>query len=290
MKCLECKSVASSIIEKVKNETQSFILKENRRPGLAVILVGDNPSSITYVRKKEEKAEEVGFVHFQYNKSEDCTEKELIDLIEELNSNNSIDGILVQLPLPSHISEKKVIEHIAPEKDVDGFTSLSLGKLLTGEETFIPCTPKGILSILKYYNIETKGKRVVVLGRSNIVGKPIANILMQKGYDATVTICNSFTPQLREITLESDIVILAMGKPCLIDSSFIKDGAVVIDVGVTRIKDDSKKSGFRLSGDALYSSFQNREISITPVPGGVGLMTVGSLMENTLLAAIRRQG
>ena len=281
--------MSERLLASVREETLSFVNKGNRAPSLAVILVGDDPASSSYVRSKGKRCEELGFVHFQYSLSEDSLESEVIALVEKLNRDDSVDGILVQLPLPKHISAEKVINTIAPGKDVDGFSPYSMGRLALGNPSFIPCTPLGILKIMENWNIQTKGKRVCVIGRSNIVGKPMAIILSQKGYDATVTLCNSHTENLREITKESDIVIVAVGKPGLIDSSYIKDGAAVIDVGINRVEDSTKKKGYRLTGDCDYESFTERDVMITPVPGGVGLLTVTALMMNTLTAAENRK-
>ena len=287
---LGCKAVAASVMEEIRKETEIFTSEGNKAPSLAVVLVGHDGASETYVRKKAEAATELGFLHFQYSLDEDTAESDLLSLIDELNERDDIDGILVQLPLPRQINERKVIERISPEKDVDGFSPVNAGRLMTGEECFIPCTPEGIMRILSYYHIETAGRKAVVIGRSNIVGKPMAMLLVQKGIDATVTVCNTKTPDLREYTLGADIIIVATGKPGTIDSSFVKDGAVIIDVGMNRIPDSTKEKGFRLTGDADYASFKDRDVSITPVPGGVGLMTVSMLMANTLQAAKRRAG
>ena len=288
MKRLGCKEVSEAVLSSLKERTELFMKKGNRAPSLAVVLVGHDPASETYVRKKAEACEALGFSHFQFSFESDVPESSLLSLIAELNERSDIDGILVQLPLPETIDERKIIERIAPEKDVDGFSPVNAGRMLTGGKSFIPCTPKGILRTLEYYGVETVGKKVVVIGRSNIVGKPMAVLLMQKGIDATVTVCNTRTPDLREYTIGADIIIVATGHPGTIDSSYVKDGAVVIDVGVNRIPDSTKAKGFRLTGDADYSSFKDRDVSITPVPGGIGLMTVSMLMENTFEAAERR--
>lgn len=290
MKRLGCKAVSEDSIERIRKETELFVSQGNNAPGLAVILVGNNPASETYVRNKTVQAEKAGFVHFQYNLSVDCEENELLSLIDKLNEDDSIDGILVQLPLPKHLSEKKVIERISPDKDVDGFSAISVGRLCQGEESFVPCTPLGVIEILNYYGYSTSGKRVVVIGRSNIVGKPMAMLLMQRGMDATVTVCNTKTPDLKEYTLNADIIIVAAGCVNTIDSSYVKDGAVVIDVGINRVEDPTREKGFHLEGDCNYQSFKDRDVAITPVPGGVGLMTVAMLMKNTLKAAKLRRG
>lgn len=290
MRRLGCKEVADSVLDELKTKTEDFTKQGNRAPSLAVVLVGHDAASETYVRKKAEACARLGFLHFQYSFDEDCSESELLTLIDELNGRDDVDGILVQLPLPASISERRVIERISPEKDVDGFSPVNAGRLLIGEDCFVPCTPKGIMETLRYYGVETAGKKAVVIGRSNIVGKPMAAILMQRSIDATVTVCNTKTPDLREYTLQADIIIVATGHPGTIDETYVKDGAVVIDVGVNRIPDPSKKSGYHLSGDADYASFTNRNVSITPVPGGIGLMTVSMLMSNTFEAAMRRRG
>lgn len=275
-------------MNELRDKTQLLIDKGLRVPSLAVVLVGSNPASQTYVRNKANACKELGYMHFQYNLSEDCKEEELLDLIESLNRDDGIDGILVQVPLPKQIDELKAIAAIAPEKDVDGFTEGNAGRLMIGKDCFLPCTPKGIMRIIDFYGIETRGRRAVVIGRSNIVGKPVSMLLMSKGRDATVTVCNSYTEDLRKHTLDADIVIVAVGKPGFIDSSYIKDGAAVIDVGINRIEDSSKRSGFRVVGDVDYDSFGNRDVSLTPVPGGVGVMTVAMLMENTYQARMER--
>lgn len=285
-----CRNVADSVIERIRKETEVFVAKGNRAPSLAVVLVGNDSASETYVRKKKEACESLGFLHFQYTFDEDVKEERILSLIDELNCNDDVDAILVQLPLPKHIDEKKIIERISPEKDADGFSPVNIGRLLIGEDAFVPCTPNGIMEILHYYSIPTAGKKAVVIGRSNIVGKPMAAILMQRGVDATVTVCNTKTPDLKKETIDADIVIVATGHPGTIDSSYIKDGAAVIDVGVNRVEDSSRPKGFRLTGDVDYHSFESRDVMITPVPGGVGLMTVAMLMANTLKAAERRRG
>ncbi len=287
---LNCKELSKSVLNDVKERTQAFVNKGNRAPSLAVILVGNNPASLSYVKSKAKKCSLVGFVHFQYSLSEDCLESDVISLIEKLNADDNIDGILVQLPLPGHINKDRVINAISKDKDVDGFTPYNMGRLALGLDSIIPCTPLGIVEILKNWNIETKGKRVCVIGRSTIVGKPLSILLSNPGFDSTVTLCNSHTVNLKEITLSSDIIITAVGKASFIDSSFVKDGAVVIDVGINRVEDTTSEKGYVLKGDCDYDSFIYRDVMITPVPGGVGLMTVASLMMNTLTCAEKRRG
>ncbi len=285
---LNCKELSKRVLNEVKERTLVFVNKGNRAPSLAVVLVGNDPASQSYVKSKAKKCALVGFVHFQYSLSEDCLESDVISLIEKLNDDEMVDAILLQLPLPGHINKDRVINAIKKEKDVDGFTPYNMGCLALALEGVIPCTPLGILEILKNWNIETEGKSVCVIGRSTIVGKPLSILLSNPGYDATVTLCSSHTVNLKEITLSSDIVISAVGKPNFIDSSFIKDGAVVIDVGINRVEDSTSEKGYILKGDCDYDSFKNRDIMITPVPGGVGLMTVAALMMNTLTLAEKR--
>jgi methylenetetrahydrofolate dehydrogenase (NADP+)/methenyltetrahydrofolate cyclohydrolase len=227
----------------------------------------------------------LGFGHKDYNLDAHTTEDELLDLIEDLNNDSSVDGILVQLPLPKGLDEEKVIEAINPNKDVDGFHPMNTGKLLTGLDGFVSCTPNGVMAMLNYYNIETSGKHAVIVGRSNIVGKPMAALLMQKGVDATVTVCNSRTKNLENYTKTADILIAAIGKSEFITASMIKDGAVVIDVGINRVEDKSRKRGYRVCGDVNYADCESKASAMTPVPGGVGLMTIAMLMENTVKGA-----
>ena len=288
MKRLGCKAVQEKLELELKAKVESFVLKGNRAPSLAVILIGNDGASETYVKNKHSACDRLGFLHFDYRFDEDVEEEDVLSLVEELNKREDVDGILVQLPLPKHIDEKKIINSIAPEKDVDGFSPVNVGHLCLGDECYVPCTPKGIIEILRYYGIKTERKKVVVIGRSNIVGKPMAMLLMQKGADATVTVCNTKTPDLCEFTKDADIIIVATGRPGTLDASMCRDDAVIIDVGVNRISDPSREKGYRLVGDVDYKSFENTSCMVTPVPGGVGLMTVMMLMENTYLAAERR--
>ena len=286
-----CRNVADSVIERIRKETEVFVAKGNRAPSLAVVLVGNDSASETYVRKKKEACESLGFLHFQYTFDEDVKEERILSLIDELNCNDDVDAILVQLPLPKHIDEKKIIERISPEKDADGFSPVNIGRLLIGEEAFVPCTPNGIMEILRYYSIPTAGKKAVVIGRSNIVGKPMANLLSAKGdgADCTVTLCHSRTPDISHFTLDADIIIAALGHPKFLTRDMVKPGAAVIDVGITRVEDKSKKSGFRLQGDVDYENVAPIASYITPVPGGVGPMTIVSLLKNTITASIKKQ-
>lgn len=264
-----------------------MVAEGHRRPHLAAILVGHDGGSETYVANKVKACEVCGFTSTLIRKEDDITEDELLAEIDRLNKNPEIDGFIVQLPLPKHISEQRVIEAIDPRKDVDGFHPVNVGRMSIGLPCFLPATPSGIMELLKRYDVPTRGKRCVVLGRSNIVGKPMATLMMQKGYpgDATVTVCHSATKGLEAICAEADIVIAALGVPGFVKASMVKDGATVIDVGTTRVPDSSRKSGFRLSGDVDFENVAPKCAFISPVPGGVGPMTIVSLMRNTLLAA-----
>ena len=281
---IDGKLISQSIREEIKNETASIFASFSKVPKLAVILVGNNPASQTYVASKGKAAIECGFEYEDFILDENTSEKELIELVKKLNNDERVNGILVQLPLPKHLNEEIVINTIIPEKDVDGFSPYNTGLIAIGEDCLKPCTPAGILELLKYYNISTVGKRVCVIGRSNIVGKPIALMLMQKGYDATVTVCNSKTPNIIEETKRAYIIIAALGKPEFLKGDMVKDNAVVIDVGINRIKDDTKKKGYRIVGDCDFESLKDKCSYITPVPGGVGPMTITMLMKNTLQA------
>lgn len=256
-------------------------------PGLAVILVGDNPASVSYVTAKERACVEVGIRSFPIRMAVDTSEEVLLAEIERLNRDPAVHGILVQLPLPKHIDESAVIRAISPEKDVDGFHPISLGKMVLGEDTFLPCTPHGIIQLLIRSGVETSGKHVVVVGRSNIVGKPVANLLIQKaaGANATVTICHTGTKDMASFTRHADILIVAAGRPNTVTADMVKPGVVVIDVGVNRIEDATKKNGFRLVGDVDYPAISEIADKITPVPGGVGPMTIAMLMANTAKSA-----
>ena len=256
-------------------------------PGLAVVLVGDNPASRSYVRNKNKAAHEIGIYSEQHTLAQSATEAELLELVGRLNKDPKIHGILVQLPMPSQISEQKVINAITPEKDVDGFHPVSLGRIMTGEPGFRPCTPFGIQKLLTYSGVSIGGSHVVVVGRSNIVGKPIANMLMQKGEDAdaTVTICHSRTRDLPSITRQADILIAAIGRPEFVTADMVREGAVVIDVGINRIDDPTHPKGQRMVGDVKFDEVSRKAGAITPVPGGVGPMTITMLLYNTLQSA-----
>jgi len=283
---LDGKKLSQKIKERIKQETQLLYEKLQKRPNLAVIIVGNNPASKTYVSMKEKACKFVGFESQVIRLPENTEEKNLIEEIEKLNKDENINGILVQLPLPKQINEEKIIFSISPEKDVDGFHPYNVGMLMIGAPTFIPCTPYGIIKILQEYNIKTEGKNVVVIGRSNIVGKPIASLLMQKkDYgNATVTICHSRTKNITQFTKSADILIAAIGRPNFVKADMIKEGAVVIDVGINRVEDKTSPKGYKLVGDVDYENAAPKTSAITPVPGGVGPMTIAMLLTNTLLS------
>lgn len=272
-------------IEKLKNEHAVT-------PGLATVLVGENPASEVYVRMKNKAAHAIGIFSEQHNLPVDVPEEELLKLVEELNLNDKIHGILVQLPLPDHIDEHKILNTILPEKDVDGFHPVNMGKLIIGEKGFRPCTPYGVQKMLVYSGIELEGAKVVVVGRSNIVGKPIANMLLQKQDEAnaTVTVCHSRTKDLPSVTREADILIAAMGRPEFITADMVGEGAVVIDVGVNRVDDASKKRGYKLVGDVKFDEVSKKCKAISPVPGGVGPMTITMLLYNTVESVKNKLG
>jgi len=257
-------------------------------PCLAVILVGENPASVSYVTGKQKALAEVGMVDRSVHLPETTTQEELLELIAKLNADASVHGILVQLPLPKHIDEEKVLLAIDPEKDVDGFHPVNVGNLVIGKKAFLPCTPHGIIVLLKKMGIETAGKHAVVIGRSNIVGKPVSLLLARKDTNCTVTMCHTGTKNMAEITKQADIIVVASGHPHTLTADMVSEGAVVIDVGVNRIPDASKKSGFRLIGDCDFDDIKEKASYITPVPGGVGPMTIAMLMYNTLESAENR--
>lgn len=254
-------------------------------PGLAVILVGENPASVSYVTAKEKACVEAGMLSREIRMAADIEERELLGKIAELNADPEIHGILVQLPLPKGFDEKKVINSIAPEKDVDGFTPVNVGRMLIGEKCFLPCTPHGIIKLIEFSGMDIKGKHAVVIGRSNIVGKPVAVLLSRKETNATVTLCHTGTPDIAAFTRQADVVVVAAGRPGTLTGDMLKSGAVVIDVGVNRIADETKPKGFRLVGDADFESCAAVAGAITPVPGGVGPMTITMLLWNTLESA-----
>lgn len=281
---IDGKQVAADIRAEVAQKVAE-LKKKGKNACLAVILVGENPASVSYVTGKQKALAEVGMQDRSVHLPENTTEEDLLKLIDQLNNDDSVHGILVQLPLPKHINEDKVIMAIAPGKDVDGFHPVNVGNMMIGRPGFLPCTPHGIIVLLQRMGIETSGKHAVVIGRSNIVGKPVSVLLAQKNVNCTVTLCHTGTKNLPEITKQADIVVVASGHPHTLTGDMIKDGAVVIDVGVNRIPDSSKKSGFRLVGDCDFDDLKEKASFITPVPGGVGPMTIAMLMVNTLESA-----
>ena len=287
---LDGKKVRNDVVKKKKKESEKFYQAYSRRPELAIIIVGSDGASLTYVKSKGKLADEVGIKHVDHFLPEDTSEDELLNLIESLNEDDDVDGILVQLPLPAGISEEHVLEKISAEKDVDGFSPLSMGRLLAGYHDNVPCTPKGIMRMLEYYEIPIKGQDVVIIGRSNIVGRPLSILMSEKGADGTVTLCHSKTRDIKKYTSSADIVVVAVGSPGFLTSDMVKDGCTIIDVGITRVKDESKKKGYRVVGDVDMESFRDRDVKLSPVPGGVGVMTVAMLMENTIRAALKRKG
>lgn len=290
MQILDGKKASQSIRDELKIEVAQLNAEGKKIPHLAAILVGNNGASATYVAAKVKACEEVGFkstlIHFE----ETTSETKLLDKIRELNTDPDIDGILVQLPLPKHISDEEVINTIDPEKDVDGFHPVNVGNMVQGLPTFIPATPHGIMLLLEHFKIDTKGKHAVVVGRSNIVGRPMSILLSSNTNpgNCTVTICHSQTKNIKEFCLQADIIVAALGKPEFITADMVKEGAIVIDVGITRMEDAAKKSGFKLKGDVHYESVAPKCSWITPVPGGVGPMTIAALMKNTYRSCITK--
>ena len=284
---------ASEVIKKGLTGKTQILQKQNLpTPHLAAILIGHNGASETYVASKIKNCAEAGFQSSLIRFEESVSEEELLQQIDVLNKSDNVDGILVQLPLPRHISEHKVINAISPEKDVDGFHPVNQGYLTQGSPTFIPATPYGILLMLQHYNIDTKGKHAIVIGRSNIVGRPISILLSSnRPYgNATVTVCHSHTSNMKALTLQADIIVAALGKPGFITADMVKEGAIVIDVGITRVEDATAKKGFRIKGDVSFDEVAPKTSWITPVPGGVGLMTIAALLTNTMNAYLMRNG
>lgn len=286
MQLLDGKKTASEIRNEVKSEITKLTNMGKNPPGLVAILVGDNPASEIYVKSKAKDCIEIGMRSKVEKLPADISESALLDLVEKYNRDIDYHGILIQLPLPKHINEDKVIEAISPKKDVDGFHPISVGNLVIGKETFVSCTPAGIHELLLRYNIETAGKHVVVIGRSNIVGKPIANIMLQKksGANSIVTICHSAAKNISDYTKQADILIAAIGSPNFVKANMVKDGVVIIDVGINRITDESSPKGYKIVGDVDFESVAPKSSYITPVPGGVGLMTRAMLLKNTFRA------
>ncbi len=280
---IDGKKVSAEIKEELKQKVQKLKEEGKQIPGLVTILVGENPASQVYVSSKGKSCEETGMRSKSEKLSAEISEKELIEIIQKYNEDKDYHGILVQLPLPKHINEDKIIEAISPLKDVDGFHPVNVGKLVVGQDTFYPCTPFGILELLKRYKIETKGKHVVVVGRSNIVGKPVANLMVQKkdGANAIVTVCHSAAKDLSQFTRSADILIAAIGVADFIKEDMVKEGVVVIDVGINRVEDKNSAKGYKLTGDVDFENVSKKSSYITPVPGGVGPMTIAMLLYNT---------
>ena len=286
-KVLSGKEVASAVYDDLSSRIDR-LTSEKITPGLAAVLIGDDPASQVYVRNKRRRFENMGLLGETFRMGDDSSENDIMALINDLNNDDRFHGILIQLPLPKGIDADSILRSVRPEKDVDGFHPENIGLLAMGNPRFIPCTPKGILRILQFYNIETSGKHAVIVGRSNIVGRPMALMLSAKNDtgNATVTVCHSRTPDIAYYTRQADIVIVAVGMPSLIEGDMISDGTVIIDVGINRVKDNSEK-GYKLSGDVDYESVMDKASAITPVPGGVGPMTIAMLVENTVEAAER---
>ena len=285
MQLIDGKAVAAAIKEEIAAEVKSIMASGGKQPHLAAVLVGHDGGSETYVKNKVLACEQCGFKSTLIRFEDDITEEELLNCVKQLNEDSDVDGFIVQLPLPKHINEQRIIEAIDYRKDVDGFHPINVGRMSLGLPCFISATPLGIITLLQRYNIQTSGKRCVVLGRSNIVGKPMAQLMLQKEYgDSTVTVCHSRTKNIEEICREADIIIAAIGIPGFVKENMVKEGAVVIDVGTTRVPDATRKSGFRLRGDVDFENVSSKCSFITPVPGGVGPMTICSLMKNTLIA------
>lgn len=287
---IDGKATAQAIKQEIAAEVQAMVARGEKRPHLAAVLVGHDGGSETYVAHKVRACAECGFASTLIRREADVTQAELLDIVARLNADPEIDGYIVQLPLPAHIDEQAIIQAVDPDKDVDGFHPVNVGRMSLGLPCFLSATPAGIMELLRRYEIPTAGKHCVVLGRSNIVGKPVASLMMQKAVpgNATVTVCHSATPDIKEICRSADIIIAALGRPGFVTADMVKPGAVIIDVGTTRVPDSSKKSGFRLAGDVDFVNVEPLCSAITPVPGGVGPMTICSLMRNTLLAARRR--
>ena len=285
MQLIDGKATAAAIKEQIAREVEQIVAAGGKQPHLVAVLVGHDGGSETYVKNKVLACEKCGFKSTLIRYEEDVTEEELLRCVDKLNQDDDVDGFIVQLPLPKHIDEQKVTMAIDYRKDVDGFHPVNVGRMALGMPCFISATPLGILTLLQHYNIETSGKKCVILGRSNIVGKPMAQLMMQKQYgDATVTVCHSHSKDLKKECQEADIIIAAIGRPDFVTADMVKPGAVVIDVGTTRVPDVTKKSGFRLNGDVKFDEVAEKCSFITPVPGGVGPMTICSLMKNTLAA------
>ncbi len=290
MERIDGKKISAQIKEEIAREIEQIKQQGGKTPHLVAVLVGDDPASETYVSHKEKACNKVGMESEVWRLNADISQEELLKKVDQLNQDPQVDGFIVQLPLPDHIDEQKIIEAIDPKKDVDGFHPINMGRMVIGLPAYLSATPAGILELLKRYEIETEGKNCVVLGRSNIVGKPIANLMLQKAYpgNTTVTVCHSRTQNLQAYTQQADILIVAMGKREFVTADMVKDNAVVIDVGIHRIPSDKTKSGWKLRGDVKFDEVSEKASFITPVPGGVGPMTIVSLLKNTIAASQNR--
>ena len=290
MTILDGKKVSNQIKDEIAAEVAGMKERGEKVPHLAAVLVGNDGASLTYVGSKVRSCERIGFQSTLKHLPEETTEEELLKVVQELNDDTDIDGYIVQLPLPNHINEERILLAVHPDKDVDGFHPANFGKMALDMETFIPATPFGIMELLKRYEVDTEGKHAVVIGRSHIVGRPISILLSRKGKpgNATVTICHSRTKDIAELTLQADIVVSALGVPHFLTADMVKEGAVVIDVGITRVPDKSRERGYYLAGDVDFKNVSEKTSFITPVPGGVGPMTIAMLLKNTLLARERR--
>ena len=284
MELIDGKRVSAEIRKEIAEQVAEMVARGEKRPHLVAILVGHDGGSETYVANKVKACEECGFKSTLLRFEDDITEAQLLAEVDKLNADSDVDGFIVQLPLPKHISEQKITEAIDPKKDVDGFHPQNVGRMAIGLPAFVSATPQGIVDLITRYNIPTQGKHAVIIGRSNIVGRPMSILLSQKGIDCTVTLCHSRTPNIKEICLQADIIVAAIGKPAFLTADMVKPGAVVIDVGTTRVPDATAKRGWRLKGDVDFENVSPKCSYITPVPGGVGPMTIVSLMKNTLLA------
>ena len=285
MQIIDGKKISKEIRDEIAIEVAKLRVEGLKTPHLAAVLVGHDGGSESYVSNKIKACEEVGFISSLYRFETNISEEQLLEVVHQLNTDPDVDGFIVQLPLPKHISEEKITEAIDPKKDVDGFHPQNVGRMTIGSPAFVSATPQGIMELIKRYNIDTKGKHVVVIGRSNIVGRPMSILMSQKGIDATVTVCHSRTSNLKEIALQADIIVAAIGIPGFVNEEMVKNGAVVIDVGTTRVPDETAKNGWRLKGDVDFDAVAPKCSFITPVPGGVGPMTITSLMINTLKSA-----
>ncbi len=286
---LDGKATAAAIRAELKQHTESLVHNHGIIPGIAILLIGDNSASKLYVKSKEKACAEIGFNSIVIRKPADITEEEVLNIIDMWNNDKQVHGILVQLPLPKHIDEDKIIDAISPDKDVDGFHPISIGRMMLNQDTFLPCTPAGIMELIKRYKIETSGKHVVVVGRSNIVGRPITNMMSQKGEfaNAIVTLTHSAAEDITYYTKQADIIVAAVGRAEMIRGEHIKEGAVIIDVGINYVDDDTRPKGYRVCGDCHFESCAEKASYITPVPGGIGPMTIAMLMMNTYKSAAR---